>query len=178
MPPPGAAVTGLAGYAPEMAYRGQLERLIRAGERGRAITSTRTIAVFDDGLVVCEVGVYGDGRPARGIAGSLRRTRRPARRGVPSRGDEHIREAAEARGSSVSFAETWPAAELIPFSLIDRIVLTRPRQVSELAIYLEAAAGASPEKLAYLGDLSAERVQAALGPALGERLQIEIEAPE
>ncbi len=70
-----------AGYAPVMAYRGQFDRLIKAEERGRAITSTRTIAVFDDGLVVCAVGVYGDARPARGMFGSLRLTRRPPRRG-------------------------------------------------------------------------------------------------
>jgi hypothetical protein len=29
-------------------------------DRGRAILNTRTIAVFDDGLVVCAVPVYGD----------------------------------------------------------------------------------------------------------------------
>jgi hypothetical protein len=159
-----------------MAYRGQFERLIRAEERGRPITSTRTIAVFDDGLVVCAVGVYGDARPSRGIFGSLRRTRRPVRRDSgPARGDEHIRAGAEASGSGVTFAETWPGAQLIPLAVIDRIVVTRPRQVSELAVYVEAAGGASPERLAYLGDLSAERVREALGSSLGERLHIEVQ---
>ena len=164
-----------AGYAPVMAYRGQFDRLIKAEERGRAITSTRTIAVFDDGLVVCAVGVYGDARPARGMFGSLRLTRRPPRRGSrPARGDEHIRAGAEASGSGVTFAETWPKSELIPFAVIDRIVLTRPRQVSELAIYADAAGGGSEDKLAYLGDLSAGQVRDALGPVLGDRLQIEV----
>jgi hypothetical protein len=156
-----------------MAYVGQFDHLIRAAERGRAVLNTRTIAVFDDGLVVCAVPVYGDAaKPAGGIIGSLRRAGRTrARTAVPGRGAEQVRARAEASGSSVPFAETWPKARLIPLAIVEQIVLTRPRQVSELAIH-ERNAPAEPS--VFLGDLSAERVRDVLGPLLGERLKIEI----
>ncbi len=47
-----------------MAYLGQFDDLVRDSDRGRAIRNTRTIAVFDDGLVICAVSVYGAGKPA------------------------------------------------------------------------------------------------------------------
>lgn len=54
-----------------MAYVDQFDHLIRAEDRGRAIKSTRTIVVFDDGLTVCAVRVYGDtARSARGMFGA------------------------------------------------------------------------------------------------------------
>jgi hypothetical protein len=56
--------------------------------------------------------------------------------------------------------------------VIERIVLTRPRQVSELAIYEQTTDPAHPAVEVYLGDLSADRVRAALAPALGDRLEI------
>jgi len=155
-----------------MAYRGQFDRLIRAEERGQSILSTRTIAVFDDGLVVCEVGVYGDGPPPRGPFGG-RPGKRAVRRGAgPGRGDERIREQAERASSAVAFAEMWPRALLVPEAVIDRVVLTRPRQVAELTIYEEAD---GPARSAFLGELSAGQVRAALSPLLGERLRIEVE---
>ncbi len=53
------------------------------------------------------------------------------------------------------------------------MVLTRPQQVSELAIYETTRDPASRAKSAFLGDLSADSVRATLGPLLGDRLQIE-----
>ncbi len=156
-----------------MAYRGQFDHLVRAEDRGRAVINTRTIAVFDDGLVVCAVSVYGDAaKPAGGIAGGLRRAGRPRRRSAePGRGHEYVRAGAEAAGSCVTFAGSWPGARAIPLPVVERIVLRRPRQVSELAIY---AAGAELEPAVYLGDLSVEGVREVLGPVVGERLRIEI----
>jgi hypothetical protein len=159
-----------------MAYRGQFGHLVREADRGRAITNTRTIAVFDDGLVVCAVPVYGDApKPDAGIVGSLRRSGRTRGRAAgPGRGDEQVRTQAQAAGSSVTFAPTWAKAQLIPLAVIDKVVLTRPRQVSELAIYLQTADPANPDKSTYLGDLSAEAVRDTLGPLLGDRLRIDI----
>src|SRR5215472_9591632 len=94
------------GYAALVAYLGQFDHLIRESERGRAILNTRTIAVFDDGLVVCAVPVYGDAaKPDSGILGSLRlagRTR--GRKAGPGLGPQQVRAQAEAAGSSVAFA--------------------------------------------------------------------------
>ena len=159
-----------------MAYRGQFDHLVREADRGRAILNTRTIAVFDDGLVVCAVPVYGDvAKPDGGFLGSLRRPGRTRGRNAgPGRGHEQIRTQAEAAGSSVTFAPAWRSAQLIPLAVIDKVVLTRPQQVSELAIYVQSADAASPEKSTYLGDLSPERVRDALGPVLGDRLRIDI----
>ncbi len=155
-----------------MAYVDQFDRLIRAAERGRPIKSTRTVVVFDDGLVVCAVGVYGEARrPAFGIFGSLRRSR-PAGPGS-GQGEDHIRVSAQAAGSCLTFAPTWPKARPISFAIVDKIVLTRPRQVSELAIYEHTAEPRpGPAASVYLGELSAGRVRAALEPALGDRLEI------
>jgi hypothetical protein len=159
-----------------VAYRGQFDRLVREADRGRAILNTRTIAVFDDGLVVCAVPVYGDApKPDSGLLGSLRRSGRTRGRNAgPGRGNEQVRTQAEAAGSGVTFAPTWLRAQLIPLAVIEKAVLTRPRQVSELAIYLQTADPASTEKSTYLGDLSPEAVRDTLGPVLGDRLRIDI----
>jgi len=156
-----------------MAYLGQFDHLIREAERGRAILNTRTIAVFDDGLVVCAVPVYGDApAPAGGLIGGLRRAGRGrARSMAPGRGAEQVRERAEACGSSVIFAETWPKARLIPLSVIEQVALRRPRQVSELEIQVH---GAAAERSVFLGDLSPERVRQVLGELLAERLMIDV----
>jgi hypothetical protein len=153
-----------------VAYVDQFDHLIRADERGRAIRNTRTIVVFDDGLVVCDVSVRGDGPPPRGLLGGLRRPR-PASPASAS-GEDSIRVTAGAAGSCLTFAPTWPRARLYPFAVIERIVLTRPRQVSELAIYEQTADPARPALSVFLGDLSADRVQEALAAALGDRLEI------
>jgi len=156
-----------------VAYVDQFDHLIRADERGRAIKDTRTIVVFDDGLVVCAVRVYGDAaKPARGILGSLRGGR-PARL-APGRGDAQIRASAQAAGSCITFAPTWPKAQAIPFSVVDKIVLTRPRQVTELAIYEQTAGPVSRSAVTYLGDLSASQVRDVLEPRLGNRLDIQV----
>jgi len=155
-----------------VAYVDQFDHLIRAEDRGRAIKSTRTIVVFDDGLTVCAVRVYGDtARPARGMFGGLRRAGRAA---GPGRGDEQIRLSAQTTGSCHSFAATWPKAQPIPLDVIEKVVLTRPQQVSELAIYEQAADPDSPAAAIYLGDLSADQVRAALAPLLGDRLEIQV----
>jgi hypothetical protein len=161
-----------ASYSPCVAYVDQFDHLIRADERGRAIRNTRTIVVFDDGLVVCDVSVRGDGPPASGLLGSWRRPR-PAAPAAAS-GDDRIRADARAAGSCLTFAPTWPKARPTPFAVIEKIVLTRPRQVSELAIYEQTADPARPAVSVYLGDLSADRVRGALAPALADRLEIQV----
>jgi hypothetical protein len=159
-----------------VAYRGQFDHLVREADRGRAILNTRTIAVFDDGLVVCAVAVYGGtAKPASGILSLLRRAGRSNWRSAgPGRGNEQIRIQAEAAGSSVAFAPMWPRSQMLPLAVIEKVVLTRPRQVSELAIHLLTAGAARQDKVMYLGDLSAEGVGDMLGPVLGDRLQIDI----
>jgi hypothetical protein len=160
-----------------VAYRGQFDHLVREADRGRAILNTRTIAVFDDGLVVCAVPVYGDApSPAdSAIRGWFRRAGQTrGRKAGPGHGHEQVRTQAQAAGSSVTFAPAWRSAQLIPLAVIEKVVLTRPRQVSELAIYVQAADPASPEKSTYLGDMSAEEVRDTLGPMLGSRLRIEV----
>ena len=74
----------------------------------------------------------------------------------------------------MTFAETWPKARPIPFAVIDKIVLTRPRQVSELAIYEQAADPASAAARPTWATCRQTRVRAALGPSLGDRLQSEL----
>lgn len=159
-----------------MAYRAQFDNLVREADRGRAILNTRTIAVFDDGLVVCAVPVYGDAtKPDGGLFGWLRRAGRARGRSAgPGRGHEQVRTQAEAAGSSATFAPAWPRARLIPLAVIEKVVLTRPQQVSELAIYVQTADPANPERTTYLGDVSPEAVRNALGPLLGDRLRIEL----
>lgn len=156
-----------------VAYRGQFDHLVREADRGRAVRNTRTIVVFDDGLVVCAVPVYEDA--ARAAGGPIGRAWRAGfvtgRTAVPGRGAEQVQAQAAAAGSCVTFAETWPKARLIPLAIIEQIVLRRPRQVSELTI-LEHNAEA--DRSAFLGDLSAERVREVLGPLLGEGLKIDI----
>ncbi len=156
-----------------MAYLGQFDHLIREAERGRAVLNTRTIAVFDDGIVVCPVPVYGDAAlPAAGLIGGLRRAgRRRGRAMVPGRGAEQVQERAEASGSGVIFAETWPKARLIPLVIVEQVVLRRPRQVSELEIQVRDAAA---DRSVFLGDLSPERVRQVLGPLLAGRLTIDV----
>jgi hypothetical protein len=156
-----------------MAYLGQFDHLIRESERGRAVLNTRTIVVFDDGLVVCAVPIYGDAaKPAGGLLGSLRRAGRSSRRTVvPGQGAEQVRVRAAASGSSATFAETWPKARLIPLAIIEQIALRRPRQVSELAIQTR---NAGAEQSVFLGDLSVDRVREVLESLLGERLKIDI----
>ena len=161
-------------YSPGVAYVDQFDHLVRQEDRGRAIKNTRTIVVFDDGLVVCAVSVYGGARPGGGVISGLRRGTRSARGALPGRGEEQIRASAQVIGSSTTFAETWPHARPIPFAVVDKIVLTRPRQVSELAIYEHTADPASAAASTYLGDLSATRVRAALEPILGDRLHSEL----
>lgn len=158
-----------------MAYVGQFDHLIREVERGRAVLNTRTIAVFDDGLVVCAVPVYGDaGKPAGGLISRLWRAGYTRGNGtVPGRGAEQIRARAQTSGSSVTFAETWPKARLIPLAIVEQIVLRRPRQVSELTIHIQAHTGESGRSV-FLGDLPVERVREILGPLLGDRLKIDI----
>ncbi len=159
------------GYSPCVAYVDQFERLVRAVDRGRAIKNTRTIAVFDDGLVVCAVRVHGGAaRPGPGWLGGLRRSGRGA--GATGRGEEQLRSSAQIIGSAVEFAPTWPKAQLIPLAVVEKIVLTRPRQVSELVIVEQTGNQAAPATSTYLGDLSASQVRAALAPLLGDRLEI------
>jgi hypothetical protein len=158
-----------------VAYVDQFDRLIRADDRGRAIKNTRTIVVFDDGLVVCAVRVYGAGAgPAASILGGLRRGGKAARQASGGSGDEQIRLSAQATGSCLTFAPTWPKAQPIPFAIVEKVVLTRPRQVTELAICEQTTDQASPATATYLGDLSADRVRDALAPALGDRLEIRV----
>lgn len=74
----------------------------------------------------------------------------------------------------MTFAPTWLRAQLIPLAVVEKVVLTRPQQVSELAIYQQTGDPAAPEKSTYLGDLSPDVVRDTLAPVLGDRLQIEI----
>ena len=158
-----------------MAYLGQFDHLIREAERGKAVLSTRTIVVFDDGLVVCAVPVYGDAaKPAGSLIGRLWRAGYTSRRAaMPGRGAEQVQARAAASGSSVALAENWPKAQLIPLAIIEQIVLRRPRQVSELTICIQAH-NADAERAVFLGDLSVERVREVLGEVLGERLTIAV----
>ncbi|HEY2507423.1 MAG TPA: hypothetical protein VGI58_12975 [Streptosporangiaceae bacterium] len=154
-----------------MGYLGQLDNLIRAQDRGHAVRFTRTVVVFRDGLVVCPVALRGASPGLqRGVLGGL------ARRGSRATGDSAaIRRAAEGMGPGVpaaEFAHAWPGAEVIPFAVIERIVLTRPRQVSELAIFEEQVSDGTPACSVYLGDLAPERVRDLLGAVLGTRLEI------
>jgi hypothetical protein len=151
-------------------YVGQFDNLVRAEDRGRAIRFTRSIVVFTDGLAVCRVAVPG-ATPAlhRSLIG-----------GLIHRGAEpdavQLRRSAEAMAASSSaaeFAEAWPGGVVVPFAVVARIVLARPRQVSELAVYEHVAGQPEPVCTVYLGDLAAGQVRDVLGPLLGERLQID-----
>jgi hypothetical protein len=155
-----------------MAYIDQFDDLIRESERGKAVRSTRTIAVFHDGLVVCAVSIHGAGKPPTGLWRWRRAT------GAGDGDDNHVKITAQTlgdRASARALAEIWPKAELIPFDVIDTVVLTRPQQVTRLAIGEETTDGSGAESV-FLGDLAEERVRGVLGPLLGERLRIEIPA--
>lgn len=157
-----------------MAYIGQLDHLIRADERGRSVKDTRTIVVFDDGIVVCPVRIYADAsRAGGGMLGALRRGARPAR-ATPGHGAEHIQASAQVIGSCLAFAPTWPRSQLIPLALVGKVVLTRPRQVGELAICEQGSDPAAAVTTTYLGDLPAENVRHLLGPLLGDKLEIQV----
>ncbi len=154
-----------------MAYVDQFDNLIREQDRGHAVRFTRTIAVFTDGLAVCPVPVRG-GSPVLqpGVFSRILRAGRAA--GHAAAGEQQVRDAAVAIGSDGTaggFAQAWPGAHAIPFALVDRVVLTRPRQVSRLEIYeRDADDGAGPA--VFLGDLAPSRVRQLLGPLLGQRL--------
>ena len=122
---------------------------------------------------MCGARVWGRGQAAGAYLGCAPGLA-TARGALPGRGEEQIRASAQVIGSSTTFAETWPHARPIPFAVVDKIVLTRPKQVSELAIYEHTADPASGAASTYLGHLSAARVRAALEPILGDRLHSEL----
>lgn len=160
-----------------MAYLDQLDNLVREQDRGHAIRFTRTIAVFADGLAVCPVPVRG-GSPVLqpGVLSRLLRAHQPSGTRPPAGGEQQIRDAALAMGADGTaggFAEAWPGAQAIPFALVERIVLARPRQVSRLEIYAEAAGDGGTGPTVYLGEMAADRVRLLLRPLVGERLEIE-----
>jgi hypothetical protein len=175
-------------YAPQVGYRGQLDNLVRQRDRGRSVRHTRTVVVFDDGLVVCPVPVYDwAAGPRGGIVGSVFRGGRGATSGAASSaggrsqpgpdGPARIRTSAQALGADAAaadFGRTWPHAQVIPFGAIERIVLTRPRQVSELAIIERTADPARSARSVYLGDLSADGVRNLLAGLLGDRLEVSV----
>jgi hypothetical protein len=158
-----------------VAYVGQFDNLVREQDRGRAIRFTRSIVVFHDGLAVCPVA-FGSPSPALQyglIAGIVRRSRRP------EDDSEQLRRSAEAMSvgaTAAEFADAWPGGVAVPLALVARIVLTRPRQVSELAVYQQVVGGTEPQCSVYLGDLSADQVRDVLGPLLGDRLEIDVSA--
>jgi hypothetical protein len=151
-------------------YVGQFDNLVRAEDRGHAIRFTRSIVVFTDGLAVCPVAVPG-ATPAlhRSLIGGLIR-------GGVQPDAEDLRRSAEkmAAGSTAAeFAQAWRGGLAVPFAVVARVVLARPRQVSELAVYEHAAGRAEPVCTVYLGDLAADQVREVLGPVLGERLEVD-----
>jgi hypothetical protein len=151
-------------------YVGQFDNLIREADRGHAIRYTRSVVVFTDGLAICPVEVPG-ATPAlhRSLIGGL------LHRGARA-DNEQLRRSAEAMGptaTAAEFAQTWPGGLAVPFAVVARIVLARPRQVSELAVEEHVAGQAEPVRTAYLGDLGADQVRDMLGPLLGGRLEID-----
>ena len=155
-------------------YIDQFDDLVRERDRGRAIRNTRTIAVFDDGLVVCAVSVHGGGRP-----GGQWRLRRGPAAGQPDGEGNEVRRTVKALGEEASareLAELWPKAAVIPVDIIDAVVLTRPQQVSRLVVREQKTGSGAASELVFLGALDTARVRAVLGPLLGERLTIEIPA--
>jgi hypothetical protein len=155
-------------------YIDQFDDLVRESDRGRAIRNTRTIAVFDDGLVVCPVSVYGSARP-----GGLWRQRRapgPAPARNRDGGENEVKRTITLLGDEASareLAEAWPKAAVIPLDVIDSVVLTRPQQVSRLAVR-EQKTGTDTADSVFLGNLDPARVRSVLGPLLGDRLAVEI----
>jgi hypothetical protein len=166
-----------AGYPPQVGYVDQFDNLVREQDRGRSIRNTRTIAVFDDGLVVCVVPVPGSPGPQLGPVSRVILGRRYGQQAAQHRGPAQIRDAAAAMGAAGrahAFAQSWAEASALPFEVITRVVLRRPRQISELSIEAETTQPDKPERLVFLGDLSAARVRDLLGPRLGDRLVIEV----
>lgn len=152
-----------------MGYVGQFDNLVREQDRGHAVRFTRSIVVFSDGLAVCPIAVPG-AAPAlhRSLIGGLLHRGDPADR-------EQLRRSAEAMtagATAAEFAQSWPGAVAVPFAVVASVVLSRPRQVSELAVYEHVTGRAEPLCTVYLGDLAAGHVRAVLGPLLGERLEI------
>jgi hypothetical protein len=157
-----------------VAYVGQFDNLIRAQDRGHAVGFTRTIVVFTDGLAVCPTPV-GGGSPElqRGLFSRLLGVGRPAPRVSP----QQVRDMAMATGAGATateFAQAWRGAQAIPFAIVERIVLARPRQVSRLEIYEAVGADGASSQTVLLGDLSPVGLRDLLGPLLGERLQIDV----
>lgn len=151
-----------------MGYVGQFDNLVRAEDRGHAIRFTRSIVVFTDGLAICPVAVPGAALTLhRSLIGGL--VRRRAQDDA-----EDLRRSAEAAGSTAAeFAQTWPGGVAVPFAVVARVVLARPRQVSELAVDEELAGRDEWVRTVYLGDLETDRVRDVLGPLLGARLEID-----
>jgi hypothetical protein len=150
-------------------YVGQFDNLVREADRGHAIRFTRSVVVFTDGLAVCPVAVPG-ATPAlhRSLIGGL------LRRGTPPDSEDlrRLAEAMTAGTTAAEFAQAWPGGVAVPFAVVARVVLSRPRQVSELAVYENVAGLAEQVRTVYLGDLAADRVRDMLGPLLGGRLEI------
>ncbi|HXZ64441.1 MAG TPA: hypothetical protein VEH05_06880 [Streptosporangiaceae bacterium] len=154
-----------------MGYLGQFDNLIREQDRGHAVRFTRSIVVFSDGLAVCPVAVRGAGRAQRrGLLSGL------VRRGEVFDDSDQLRLAAEAAADATAaeFAHACPGGAAVPFAVVARVVLSRPRQVSALAVYEHVTGSAAPAASVYLGDLAADRVLEVLGPPLGERLDIDV----
>lgn len=175
-----------------MPYVGQFDNLVREQDRGHAIRFTRTIAVFTDGLVVCPVPVPG-GSPVlqRGVLSRLLGIGGPGGLGGPGgpgelagsggrgalAGERQIGDTAVAMGAGGTagdFARAWRGAHAIPFAVVERIVLTKPQQVSRLEIVEEVTGDGGTSHSVYLGDLAADRVRELLASLLGERLQIDV----
>jgi hypothetical protein len=157
-----------------VAYVGQFDNLVREQDRGRAVRFTRTIAVFTDGLTACPVPVPG-GSPVlqHGVVSRLLGIGTRAERASSQRIAD-LALAMGADGTAGAFAPAWRGAHAVPFAVVERIVLARPRQVSRLEIYEAAGPDGEPSPTVYLGDLSPDRVRELLGPLLGGRLQIDV----
>jgi hypothetical protein len=150
-------------------YVGQFDNLVREQDRGHAVRFTRSIVVFSDGLAICPVAVPGAAPTLhRTLIGGLLHRDEPADR-------EQLRRSAEAMAvgaPAAEFAQAWPGGVAVPFAVVAEVVLTRPRQVSELAVCELVSGRTEPLRTVYLGDLDAEYVRGVLGPLLGERLKI------
>ena len=153
-----------------MGYVGQFDNLIREQDRGHAVRFTRSIVVFSDGLAVCPVAIPGAAPTLhRTLIGGLLHRGDPADR-------EQLRRSAEAMAAGATaaeFADAWPGGVAVPFAVVARVVVSRPRQVSELAVHEYVADRAEPLCTVYLGDIRAAQVRDTLGPLLGERLEID-----
>ena len=154
-----------------MGYVGQFDNLVREEDRGHAIRFTRSIVAFSDGLAVCPVAVPG-ATPAlhRSLIGGL------IRHGTPPDSEDlrRLAEAMTAGTTAAEFAQAWPGGVAVPFAVVARVVLSRPRQVSRLAVYEDLAGRTEPACTVYLGDLTVERILDVLGPLLGDRLEIDL----